>query len=140
MKINLRLIHQLTGIIAILAFFISGGYMVSVFPEIYKSNEIVRYLFRSSHIYILLISLLNLGLAGYVTLNDITWRRRCQITGSGFIISATIMLITAFFYEPGNALVDRPLTMPAILILFLGTISHWVSTFGKLGPTGAGSK
>lgn len=131
MKVNLRLIHHLTGIIAILSFFISGAYMASVFPEIYKSNEIVRFLFRSNHLYILLAGLLNLGLAGYVTPSDIKWRRRCQVTGSVFIVPATIILIAAFFYEPGNALVDRPLTMPAIVLLFLGTISHWISTLIK---------
>ncbi len=134
MKVNLRLIHHLTGIITILAFFISGAYMISVFPEIYKSNEIVRYLFRSSHIYILFSSLLNLGLAGYVTLSEIKWRRRFQITGSALIVPATIMLIAAFFYEPGNTMVNRPLTMLAIVLLFLGTISHWVSTLWKPRP------
>lgn len=131
MKINLRLIHQLTGIITMLAFIASGVYMASVFPDIYRSNEIIRFLFRSSHIYILLSGLLNLGLAGYVTLSEVKWRRRCQIIGTTLIIPATIMLIAAFFYEPANILKDKPLTMPAIVLLFLGTISHWVSTLKK---------
>ncbi len=56
-------------------------------------------LFRSCHIYIMLGSLLNLGLGTYLTRPPADWSGRLQRAGSILIISATRMLVVAFFYE-----------------------------------------
>jgi xanthine/uracil permease len=85
-------------------------------------------MFRSTHIYILLSGLLNLGIGTYLILSKQKWRRVLQLIGSSFVLVAPPLLICAFFYEPSSRSLERPLTLPAMLLLLIGTLSHVLST------------
>lgn len=114
-----------------MVFLASGLYMLTKFPGIDKSNEVIKYIYKANHIYLLMASLLNMILGGYLLPNDKKVDKIFQIIGSVLIISSTIALIFAFFHEPGNPAIGRPITGPAITMIFFGVIFHWLSRRGK---------
>lgn len=128
---NLRTIHRVTGIAGIFIFFFTGYYMATHFPDIYGSKEFIRFMFRANHTYILLSALLNFGIGAYIQVSDERWRKNVQVTGSILIVISTILLVGAFFYEPANGNIDRPITLPAILFLFIGALLHMISVFRR---------
>ena len=85
-------------------------------------------MFRSTHIYILMAGLLNIGIGSYFVSARQSWRRVLQLIGSSFVLVPPALLICAFFYEPSSRSVARPLTLPAMLLLMLGTLTHLLST------------
>ena len=136
MRAKTRLLHKITGIVTVLIFLGTGAYMRFNSPGLFESDPTVRMMFRSTHIYILLAGLLNVGLGSYLILSQQKWRRVLQLIGSSFVLTAPPLLICAFFYEPSSRSVDRPLTLPAMLLLLIGTMSHLVSTARRSGVDG----
>ena len=55
----LRKLHFAVGLVGAVAFLVTGIYMNAGFPELYGANEVLRYIYRSNHVYILLASLIN---------------------------------------------------------------------------------
>ncbi|HEV8486938.1 MAG TPA: hypothetical protein VGV87_25560 [Blastocatellia bacterium] len=131
METRTRLLHKLTGIVTVLIFLGTGAYMRFNSPALFESDPTVRMMFRSTHIYILLSGLLNLGIGSYLLLSRQRWRRILQLIGSSFVLVAPVLLICAFFYEPSSRSVERPLTLPAMLLLMIGTLSHLLSNTGS---------
>jgi hypothetical protein len=128
MHTRTRLLHKVAGVLTVLIFLGTGAYMRFNSPALFESDPAVRMMFRSTHIYILLAGLLNIGIGAYVVLSPRRWRRILQFIGSGFVLIAPVLLIFAFFYEPSSRSVERPLTLPAMLLLLTGTLSHLLST------------
>lgn len=96
------------------------------FPEIYADNEIIRYQFRANHIYILMSGLINL-VVGMISLPGLQgWRRIFSRLASLLLLISPVLLITAFFVEPVQAVPTRPLTTPGIFILLFGVLSLYV--------------
>lgn len=131
MESKIKLLHNLTGAISFIVFLASGLYMMTKFPIIDKSNDVIKYMYKANHIYLLLASLLNMILGGYFSLNDKKADKIFQIIGSVLIISSTLMLIFAFFHEPGDLAAGRSITVPAIVMIFFGVIFHWLSRMGQ---------
>jgi peptidoglycan/LPS O-acetylase OafA/YrhL len=96
-------------------------------PKMDELDDGIRMLFPSRHIYILLAGLLNLGIGAYFDYRKQLWRRVLQIVGSCLIIAAPFVLIGAFFHETKLTGLQGPLTLPAIIALFVGTLCHLVS-------------
>src|SRR5262249_20119552 len=87
-----------------------------------------RMLFRSRHIYILLAALLNIGLGAYFKIQIEGWERTTQIFGSIAIVTATILIIAAFFYEPIHAdLQNTPFSQWGLYLIAAGTIAHAIA-------------
>lgn len=124
---NLPRIHRLVGLVVVLLFLLTGLYMRFRFPDLYASDEVVRYLFRANHVYILLSGLLNIGVGTYLVLHTQPWKRTLQFVGSALLIVASVVLLAAFFYEPPRAAPERLLTLIGIVCMLLGTIGHWPS-------------
>ncbi|MGH2566714.1 MAG: hypothetical protein ACRDGA_00120 [Bacteroidota bacterium] len=53
--------HIVIGIATVVVFLGTGLYMRLNFPDLYESNEAIRYLFRANHLYILFAGLLNIA-------------------------------------------------------------------------------
>ena len=128
MHTKTRLLHKITGILTVFIFLGTGAYMRFNSPGLFESDPAVRMMFRSTHIYILLAGLLNVGLGSYLILSQQNWRKVLQLIGSSLVLIAPLLLICAFFYEPTSRSLERPLTLPAMLLLLIGTVSHLVST------------
>ena len=133
MEASMRLLHKVAGVITVLIFLGTGAYMRLKSPALFESDPAVRMMFRSTHIYILMAGLLNIALGSYLVLSRQRWRRNLQLTGSTFILLGPVLLICAFFYEPSARRVERPLTLPAMILLLSGTTSHLLSTTRRRG-------
>jgi len=131
MKTRLKLIHTIVGIATTIVFISTGLLMRFHYTRIYESNHLVRMMFRSIHIYILLAGLLNISLGIYMSLLDSPRRRATQLFGSICILSAPLLLIVAFFYEPVRESLERYVTLIGIVLLSVGTMSHLVAGLGK---------
>ncbi len=111
-----------------LIFLFTGVYMRWNFPEIYGDNQAMRMMFRASHIYILLVGLLNLALGSYFVWSSESWKRALQAIGSILIFTATSTLVYAFFHEPFLPKIERFFTFWSVIMLLLGTIGHLIGS------------
>ena len=126
---DLKRIHRWTGIVTVVLFLLTGLYMRWRFPGLYEGNESIRYLFRANHIYLLLAGLLNVGLGTYFVAHPERWRRTLQRAGSALILVASALLLAAFFYEPPQAMPERPVTAAGLFAVLIGTFCHFAATF-----------
>ncbi len=122
--------HQIFGILILLIFLFTGQYMQIYHNHLRDMPDGLRLLFRSRHIYILLAGLINVGIGAYLTKRESLWRQRLQWSGSVFITIATLLLITAFFYEPGHTPLGSPLSNWGIYAIAAGTMFHLFSGIG----------
>ncbi|MBI4548838.1 MAG: hypothetical protein HY707_12720 [Ignavibacteriae bacterium] len=125
MKIIAR-VHLIVGIITIAVFLFTGMYMRTHFPEIYQTNESIRYLYRANHIYLLFSGLLNVALGLYFALHQVGWRKRLQSIGSLLFLIAPVLLTWAFFTEPIQASPMRPLTALGVFASVIGILLHLI--------------
>lgn len=123
----MKALHLMAGTGLFLAFLLTGQYMEFHDPRMEQLGEGTRMMFRSRHIYILLAGLLNLGVGAYFSYREQWWRQVLQVIASSLIILAPWLLIGAFFYEPKLTGLERPLTLPAVIALSLGTFGHLLS-------------
>jgi len=123
----MKFLHQITGILIIVIFLLTGQYMDFYYPQMEGVNDGVRMMLRSRHIYILLAGLVNLGVGIYFIRQQRRWRWILQLTGSALLLIAPFLLTCAFFYEPTLPHLQRTLTLPAIVSLLTGTLLHLAS-------------
>ena len=90
------------------------------FPELYGFNQVIRYLYRANHIYILFASLINIVLGCYLRPGS-GWQKSVATVGSGLLLLAPAMLIAAFFLEAPKGTPDRLITLAGIFMVFIGT-------------------
>jgi hypothetical protein len=123
--------HRIVGLVGVATFLATGAYMRRYYPGMDGLDGGTRMLFRSRHIYLLLASLLNLGLGTYYRPFAGMWRRLSQVAGSCLILAAPPLLAAAFFREAPRSDLDRPFTNPAIFGLFVGTLGHALGGAGR---------
>jgi hypothetical protein len=119
-----KLLHLFVGVFVLVTFLLTGQYMDYLDVRSGALGETARMMFRSRHIYILLAGLVNLAVGAYFVERVGGWRRRLQLVGTVFIIVAPVLMLAAFFSEPGRAGLQRHFTLPAVIILSLGTLCH----------------
>ena len=124
MRTRLNLVHITIGIITVVVFIATGLLMRFHFSRIYEANHLVRMMFRSNHIYILLAGLLNIAIGTYMITARETRKKGVQIFGSVCLLAAPVILIWAFFHEPVLESLDRSLTQLGMILLLVGTLSH----------------
>jgi hypothetical protein len=120
----MRRLHTIVGIAGAIAFLATGLYMRRYPSGMASLDGGTRMLFRSRHIYLLLASLLNLGLGTYLHPSPRLSRRSAQVLASLPILTAPPLLLAAFFVEPSRPESGGPLTMSAVIGLLAGTIGH----------------
>jgi hypothetical protein len=81
-------------------------------------------LFRSRHVYLLLTALVNLGIGIDYRPAEGSYRRWVQLGGSVLMLAAPALLLAAFCWEAPRSDIHSPLTTPAILCCFIGTLGH----------------
>jgi hypothetical protein len=127
----MKRLHLWIGALTLLAFLLSGQYMDYLEVRTNALGETARVMFRSRHIYLLLAGLVNLGLGAYFSYRGRGWRRGLQLLGSAFVIIAPALMSAAFFTEPVGPGLKRHFTLPAIVILSIGTLLHALSGKGS---------
>lgn len=116
--------HFAIGILFFAFFLATGAYMLFNFPELYNGREEVRMMYRATHIYILMSSLLNLMTGSYLLQLSNSSLLFLRKAASLLIIVTPIMFSAAFFYESAAYMVERPITFWSVLFLFLGVMLH----------------
>jgi len=123
----MKRLHLWIGATTLFAFLLTGQYMYYLEVRTNALGETARVMFRSRHIYLLLAGLVNVGLGAYFDYRGRGWRRRLQLAGSALVIAAPALMLAAFFAEPGAPGLKRHFTLPAIVILSIGTLLHALS-------------
>ena len=123
----MKRLHLVVGVATLLVFLLTGQYMDYLEVRTNALGETARVMFRSRHIYLLLAGLVNLGIGAYFNYRERGWRKGLQLLGSAFVIIAPALMLAAFFTEPGVPGLRRHFTLPAIVILLIGTLLHALS-------------
>ena len=121
---RLRSIHLCIGTLAVVAFLLTGQYMHWVQNHLHGMPEGPRLFYRSSHIYLLWSSLLNVLLGCYLTRPQQRLLRHVQAVASLAVLAGPLLLCTSFFVEPHNPALLRPLGRLAIFLAFGGVLAH----------------
>lgn len=121
---QLRKAHFVVGLAGVVAFLVAGAYMRAGFPDLYAANEVLRYLYRSNHVYVLLASLVNLALGVHLTAVAPGWRATVSLIGSLLALASPVVLCFAFFVEARVATPERVLTLIGVIAVAAGIALH----------------
>lgn len=127
----MRRLHLITGLAGVAVFVASGQYMHFGYDHLRGMDDTTRMLFRSTHIYLLFASLLNLALGLYQTPPPAGWRWWLQAAGSVLVLAAPPLLAAGFLTEPWLTGLDRPYSRPAIYGALAGMVLHTVSCWQR---------
>ena len=119
-----RKLHFAVGLAGVVAFLLTGVYMRAGFPDLYATDEVLRYLYRSNHVYVLLASLINVALGVHLAPVVPGWRANASKLGSLVALIAPVVLCFAFFLEAPRASPERVLTLVGIAALAAGVALH----------------
>lgn len=123
----MKRLHLVVGVTALVAFLLTGQYMDYLEVRTNALGETARMMFRSRHIYLLLAGLVNLGVGAYFNYRESGWRRGLQLFGAALVIVAPALMLAAFFAEPLGPGPKRHFTLPAVVMLSIGTLLHALS-------------
>src|ERR1043165_9480948 len=98
--VGMKKAHLIFGVLIVIAFLLTGPYMDKFYDHLHGMADGPRLLYRTRHIFILLSGLVNLGIGAYFTYRVEPWARAVQLLGSLLILTASVLFLIAFFYEP----------------------------------------
>jgi hypothetical protein len=122
------ILHRIAGILAVMAFLGTGLYMHRNLPAPSAGTHLLRMLYRSAHVYLLLSGLINIGLGSYFIPSRSAGMRKLQGVGSMLIILSPAIILTGFFYEVPQERLDRPMIVSAAVSLLAGTLLHLLAS------------
>jgi hypothetical protein len=123
----MRRLHLVAGLVALAVFLASGVYMKM---HVYRLDTATRLLLRSTHIYLLFAALLNLALGVREQPVQRGWREWLRQAGSVLVLMAPVLFMLAFIREPWLTDIQRPFTLPGVIMSLAGVICHLVSGIG----------
>ena len=121
----MKKLHLLVGIVGTIVFLATGMYMRIRLNGLTGMEDLPRMMFRSSHIYLLLTSLINLSIGLYQS-SVASWSR-LQWTGSILVLIAPLLMLIAFFNEPALHSFERPFAGPGVYAVFAGMALHFIA-------------
>ena len=125
----LRRVHLVVGILAVVAFLLSGQVMGHHHPQMQDLSPELQLMYLSRHIYVLVGALVNTVLGLYLQTQSAAWRRYLQIAGSLLILPSTVLLPLAFLVEAPLGFAGRGWRSSVGLIaLFAGVMTHLVAS------------
>jgi hypothetical protein len=134
----MRRLHLGVGLVGVLAFLGTGQYMDLVHDHLRGMDDGRRLLFRSTHLYLLFGSLLNLALGLYLTASPRGWRRWLRLLGSGLVVLAPPLAAAGFFTEPWLTGLERPYSRLTAFASLGGLLLHALSGVGSGPASGTG--
>lgn len=119
----MRWLHLTVGVAGVVGFLATGQYMDRVHDHLRGMDDTRRLLFRSTHIYLLFGSLVNLALGLYLR-PAAGWRRWVRAPGSVLVLLTPALAAAGFFTEPWLSGLDRPYSRPAAYSCLAGVLLH----------------
>lgn len=136
----LRTTHLVVGMLGLVVFVLQGQYMDLVHNHLADMEDGPRMLFRSSHIYFLFASILNIVVGAYLKNETQLARPWVQKLVSAVILLAPAALLAGFFLEPQMTELMRPYTRPTLYVLFAtGVILSISEIFGPVSGKDSGT-
>lgn len=111
-------------------FAITGQIMDKSFNHLQGMENGLRMFFRSRHIYILLVALLNLGIGSYISMHKPIWRKVLQMSGTALIVFASVVFVWAFFADTKELNWGTSVARTGIFAVASGAVFHFISSFG----------
>jgi uncharacterized protein involved in cysteine biosynthesis len=121
-------IHFGLGIAGVVAFLGTGQYMHHALDHLLYMPDVPRLLFRSGHIYLLMISLLHILLGAYFVPSLGRAARAVHFMGSVALVTALGLILPSFFTESLQPSINRPLASLAAYLALAGVLSHLIAT------------
>jgi hypothetical protein len=121
----MRWLHLAVGIAGVVGFLGTGQYMDKVHDHLRSMDDARRLLFRSTHLYLLFTSLVNLALGLYLQ-PALGWRRWVRRVGSALLLATPFLAAAGFFTEPWLSGLDRPYSRWAAYCCLAGMLLHFV--------------
>ena len=121
----MRWLHLAVGVAGVVGFLGTGQYMDLVHDHLRGMDDTRRLLFRSTHLYLLFASLVNLALGLYLRPAS-GWRWWVRSVGSVFILASPFLAAAGFFTEPWLSGLERPYSRPAAYGCLAGMLLHLV--------------
>jgi hypothetical protein len=118
-------LHLAVGVAGVVGFLGTGQYMDLVHDHLRGMDDARRLLFRSTHLYLLFGSLVNLALGLYLRPAP-GWRRWVQPVGSVLVLTTPFLAAAGFFTEPWLSGLERPYTRLAAYGCLAGMLLHLV--------------
>ena len=130
-------LHLIFGLILFIVFLVTGQFMRADFPDKEASDQSLRILMRSRHIYILFSALLHICLGLYFSPHAAGWRRAVQSAGSTVLLLASALLVTAFVQETYHYAHFSDLSRSGIYTSLAGVALHLIAAMGGRNPPNA---
>jgi heme A synthase len=129
------IVHRVVGVLAVVAFLGTGLYMHWTLPPPSIGTHLMRMLYRSAHVYLLLSGLINIALGSYFVPSRSAGVRRVQGLGSALILIAPVLILAAFCYEVATLRLDRPIVVAAMVSLLAGSLFHLLASSSSSART-----
>ena len=133
---NASILHRVIGVITVIAFLGTGVYMRKYLPEPSISTSLMRMLYRSAHVYLLLSGLTNIALGSYFVPSRSSGVRTIQGIGSALIMLTPALILIAFFYENAQQRLDRPMIVASVVALLAGSLLHLLASSAPANTAG----
>jgi len=121
MEIILRL-HFWIGAIGLIVFLLTGQYMDIYHEHLVGMEDGKRMLYRSSHIYFLLVCILNLSISLSPQVKEGRLITAVKFAVSAIILVSPALVLFGFFIEPTLNELERPYSRLAVYLLFAASI------------------
>ena len=125
-----RICHLVVGGLGLLLFILQGQYMARAIG-VMDLPDAERMMYRSAHIYLLLSSLINVGV-GYFMTPSFVLNYLHRIVGIVLLLSPALML-WSFISESTNVTLDRPIGRTGLYLLFgSGVLLHLSELYSRI--------
>lgn len=114
----LQKLHYWIGALGIAVFLLTGQYMDIYHNHLVDMADAPRMIYRSSHIYLLMASVINLAVALNFSPHKNGFGQKLQLIMSILVIVSPVLLLTGFFVEPSLSAFNRPYSRLALYALF----------------------
>jgi hypothetical protein len=121
---TLKSVHLLVGIFGIVVFVLTGQYMAIFLRGMMDMPDGPRLLYRTSHLYLMWSSLVNLLVGVYFIAANGKVTRIMQCIASALLLAGPPLIIAGFFLESPNNDLDRPFCGWANYFAIAGVIVH----------------
>ena len=126
---HLKQLHLIIGVTFVVVFWFSGAYLKFVVWDVMASDDLLRVILRTSHVYILMAALINIAISTHLLAAATKSAQVIQALGSLLLIIAPLLLTYVFFVEPKLDAEVSGFTFLAIVALTVGVILHVVSAY-----------
>jgi hypothetical protein len=132
----LKPLHLAVGLLGLIAFVLTGQYMGMFLGGLEAMPDGPRLLYRTSHLYLMWASLVNLLVGAYFVTGVSRGARIGQSLASALLLLSPPLMLTGFFLEsPANNL-DRVFCSWGNYFALAGVILHIASSLLRSKPAG----